>query len=84
MANEELVESIGSPALKHAVAAGLPPLMSYTCSEAATFTGVTAPVLREEVRAGRLHGFIPNGNVRGIRISVADIDKWMSNWGRGE
>lgn len=66
-----------SPALAHAVAAGLPPRMSYTVSQTAAYTGESEHMLRTAIRNGSLRAKMPNGNLRGARIPVAAVDEWM-------
>lgn len=67
----------GSKALAYAVAAGLPPRMSYTVSETAVYTGVDYQLLNKEHREGRLAYVMPAGATKGARITVDEVDRWM-------
>lgn len=68
----------GSRALAFAMQAGLPPRMTYNVSETAKYLGVDADALRDENRAGRLDFIIPEGKCRGARITVDEVDRWLS------
>lgn len=67
----------GSRALAFAMESGLPPRMAYTVSETAMYTGVDYQQLRREIQAGRLHQKLPAGNLKGARITVDEVDRWM-------
>ena len=67
----------GSKSLAFAVEAGLPPQMAYTVQEAARFTGVDVQTLYREHTAGRIRFVLPKGNVKGNRIRVDELDRWM-------
>ena len=64
-------------ALDMAVAAGLPPRMTYSVAETVKYTGVCRSTIYKEIRAGRLAAFRPNGSERGIRIPAAAVDDWI-------
>lgn len=67
----------GSRALAFAVQAGLPPRMAYTVAETAKYTGLDVKTLYQERDAGRIHFVLPNGNSKGNRITVDEVDRWM-------
>lgn len=67
----------GSRALAFAVEAGLPPQMSYTFEETASYTGVPARTLRAERRAGRLGAFRISPDSKEFRVPVDAVDEWM-------
>ena len=64
-------------ALEMAVAAGLPPRMTYSVSETVKYTGICRSTIYKEIRAGRLAAFRPHGQERGIRIPAAAVDDWI-------
>ena len=70
-------DGLNSRALAFAVAAGLPPQMAYTVSQTAKYTGLNKQTLYREHDAGRLAFVMPNGNTRGYRIKVDEVDRWM-------
>lgn len=67
----------GSRALSFAVAAGLPPRMAYSLTETARYTGIDRQQLDAERKAGRLACIVPEGCVKGYRITVDEMDRWM-------
>ena len=67
----------GSRALAFAVEAGLPPKMAYTIDETAKYSGLDRKTLYTEHEAGRIRFVLPKGNVRGNRIAVDEMDRWM-------
>ena len=67
----------GSRSLSFAVEAGLPPRRFYTVSETARYTGIDEQTLRREHDAGRLRFVMPNGAMRGARIDVDEMDRWL-------
>lgn len=71
------VGQLESQALRFAVAAGLPPQMTYTVRETAKYLGINYQALRSEHQAGRLRYVLPNGSSRGGRIAVAEVDRWI-------
>lgn len=68
----------GSETVAFAVAAGLPIRMAYTLAETSRITGVPVETLRSEHEAGRLSFVIPDGRVRGSRVTVREMDRWMA------
>ena len=64
-------------ALDMAVAAGLPPRMTYSVAETVKYTGICRSTIYKEIRAGRLAAFRPHGQERGIRIPAAAVDDWI-------
>lgn len=67
----------GSRALAFALEAGLPPKMAYTVDETAKYSGLDRKTLYVEHEAGRIKFVLPKGNVRGNRIAVDEMDRWM-------
>lgn len=67
----------GSRALAFAVESGLPPQMAYTVKQTADYTGVDYQQLRKEIQAGRLRAKLPTGNLKGARIEVDEVDRWL-------
>lgn len=70
--------ALGSPALAFAVEAGLPPRMAYSVSETARYTGFDVISIRNEMKAGRLRAIMPNGQSKGYRIPVKEVDRWIA------
>lgn len=67
----------GSRALAFALEAGLEPKMAYTVDQTARYSGVDRKTLYVEHDAGRLRFILPKGNVKGNRIAVDEMDRWM-------
>lgn len=70
-------QGMETKALDMAVAAGLPPRMTYSVAETVKYTGVCRSTIYKEIRAGRLAAFRPHGQERGIRIPAAAVDDWI-------
>lgn len=68
----------GSRTLAFAMQAGLPPRMAYTVSDTAKYMGLDVQALYRERDAGRIHFVLPKGNSKGNRITVDEVDRWMS------
>lgn len=68
----------GSRALAFAVEYGLEPRMTYTIAQAGAFTGVGDQTLYREHDAGRIRFIVPRGQVKGYRVAVDELDRWMS------
>lgn len=75
---EECPYPCGSRALSFAIESGLPISMTYTVQQTANYTGIDYQQLRKEINAGRLHTILPAGNLKGARIAVDEVDRWMS------
>lgn len=67
----------GSRALAFAVEAGLEPRMTYTIDDTAKYSGLDRKTLYQEHEAGRIKFVLPKGNVRGNRVSVDEMDRWL-------
>lgn len=70
-------DATNSQALSFAVKAGLKPQLAYTVSDTAKYLGVSEGTLRTEHKAGRLKFIMPNGMMRGMRIAVTEVDRWI-------
>lgn len=70
-------QRLGSPALAMAVEAGLAPQMAYTVADTARYTGIDRQTFYREHDAGRIEWIVPNGQEKGARISVYEVDRWM-------
>lgn len=70
-------QGMETKALDMAVAAGLPPRMTYSVAETVRYTGICRSTIYKEIRAGRLAAFRPHGQERGIRIPAAAVDDWI-------
>lgn len=74
-----LPEMKESGALAFAVECGLPPRMSYSLSETAKYSGISEYQLRQAIRSGELVAKMPGGHMRGARIPVAAMDRWLES-----
>lgn len=70
-----------STALRYAQVAGLEPRMSYSVSDTSRYLGVAQTALYDEIHAGRLRAFMPEGKKRGIRVTVEAVDEWLGRHG---
>ena len=70
-------QGMETKALEMAVAAGLPPRMTYSVAETVKYTGICRSTIYKEILAGRLAAFRPHGQERGIRIPAAAVDDWI-------
>lgn len=68
-----------SQSLWYAQQAGLPVRMSYTISETARYSGMSEYQLRQAIRSGELAAKTPGGSLRGARIPVAAMDRWLES-----
>lgn len=71
--------ALTSGALAFAVECGLPPRMSYTVAETARYSGMSEYQLRQAIRSGELAAKTPGGSLRGARIPVAAMDRWLES-----
>lgn len=72
------VAACNSRALLFAVAAGLPPQMTYSVEQTARYLGVTKSVIYREHDAGRIKFVLAVGNSKGNRINVDEVDRWLN------
>lgn len=70
-------EPVASHSLWYALEAGLPMRMAYTVDETALYSGLSVNQLRAAMKAGELDFIKPRGTVRGARIPVAAMDRYM-------
>lgn len=66
-----------SQSLWYAVQVGLPVRMAYTVDETSLYSGLSVKQLRAAMKAGELDFTKPRGTVRGARIPVAAMDRYM-------
>ena len=66
-----------SRSLWFAMTVGLTPKMAYTLSETALYTGMSEYQLREAIKAGELKAVCAKGSMRGARIPVTEMDRYM-------
>lgn len=66
-----------SQSLWYAVQAGLPVRMSYTLSETALYSGLSEYQLRRAIQDGELECRAVRDSLRGARIPVAAMDRYM-------
>lgn len=57
--------------------AGLPKKGMYSVSEVSKASGVCVQILYDEIKAGRLNAFLPQGRRRGQLIAPSWFDSWM-------
>lgn len=70
--------ALGSPALAFAIKSGLPPRMAYSVSQTASYTGFTEDQIRGAMKSGELAAIMPNGQEKGFRIPVKEVDRWIA------
>lgn len=70
-------EPVASRSLWYALEAGLPMRMAYTVDETALYSGLSVKQLRAAMKSGELDFIKPSGTVRGARIPVAAMDRYM-------
>lgn len=66
-----------SPVVATAVAAGLPPKMSYTVPEVAKIAGISERTIRRHHENGLIDFIEPDGK-RGARVRVSEVERWMN------
>lgn len=66
-----------SQSLWYAQQAGLPVRMSYTLSETALYSGLSEYQLRRAIQDGELECRAVRDSLRGARIPVAAMDRYM-------
>lgn len=66
-----------SQSLWYAQQAGLPVRMSYTISETALYSGLSEYQLRRAIQDGELECRAVRDSLRGARIPVAAMDRYM-------
>lgn len=70
-------EPVASRSLWYALEVGLPTRMAYTVDETALYSGLSVKQLRAAMRSGELDFIKPSGTVRGARIPVSAMDRYM-------
>lgn len=60
-----------------AQAQGLPLKLAYKASEVSKVLGIAVSTLDDEIKAGRLHSFLPEGRRCGRLIRPEHVDQWM-------
>ncbi len=60
-----------------AQAQGLPLKLAYKVSEVSKVLGIAVSTLDEEIRAGRLHSFLPEGRRYGRLVRPEHVDQWL-------
>lgn len=66
-----------SRALGMAIAVGLEPRMAYTIPQTSRYSGIPESWLRLAIKNGALAAKTPRGNLRGARIPVTEMDRYM-------
>lgn len=66
-----------STALAFAVAEGLPARYAYTVEETERYSGIPKSWLYKAIKDGRLAAKTRDGNVKGARITVLAMDRYM-------
>lgn len=49
----------------------------YTIRDVSDMTGLSEWQVYQEIRAGRLRGFVRRGMERGYRIPASELDRWQ-------
>lgn len=66
-----------SRALGMAIAVGLEPRMAYTIPQTSRYSGIPESWLRVAIKNGALAAKTARGNLRGARIPVTEMDRYM-------